>query len=152
MRPMRLMTPLHVTWPRRASFCRTKRDRRRRSYGCLREHNFSIKEFLSIWKQWNRHRPRLKGVRLIRRQMQPGESPSVTGGAIVFFTYIGFDSVSTAAEECKNPKRDLPIGILVSLVCLLLLLCCGRLDLSGIQRWNTLGNAAPVAQALEPSD
>ena len=35
----------------------------------------------------------------------------LTGGSIVFFTYIGFDSVSTAAEECKNPQRDLPIGI-----------------------------------------
>jgi APA family basic amino acid/polyamine antiporter len=37
----------------------------------------------------------------------------VTGGAIVFFTYIGFDSVSTAAEEARNPQRDLPIGILL---------------------------------------
>ena len=40
----------------------------------------------------------------------------VTGGAIVFFTYIGFDSVSTAAEECKDPQRDLPFGIIASLV------------------------------------
>ena len=39
----------------------------------------------------------------------------VTGGAIVFFTYIGFDSVSTAAEEARNPQRDLPIGIIGSL-------------------------------------
>ncbi len=39
----------------------------------------------------------------------------LTGGAIVFFAYIGFDSVSTAAEECKNPRRDLPLGILTSL-------------------------------------
>src|SRR6266478_6015604 len=37
----------------------------------------------------------------------------VTGGAIVFFTYIGFDSVSTAAEECKTPQRDLPFGIIM---------------------------------------
>src|SRR3989475_10661956 len=36
----------------------------------------------------------------------------LTGGSIVFFTYIGFDSVSTAAEECKSPQRDLPIGII----------------------------------------
>jgi len=36
----------------------------------------------------------------------------VTGGAIVFFTYIGFDSVSTAAEECKTPQRDLPFASL----------------------------------------
>src|SRR5438067_969324 len=40
----------------------------------------------------------------------------VTGGAIVFFTYIGFDSVSTAAEECRKPQRDLPFGIIASLM------------------------------------
>ncbi|HYP04856.1 MAG TPA: amino acid permease, partial [Bryobacteraceae bacterium] len=45
----------------------------------------------------------------------------VTGAAIVFFTYIGFDSVSTAAEECRQPQRDLPIGILMTLfICTLL--------------------------------
>ena len=47
--------------------------------------------------------------------MPNGWQGVLTGGAIVFFSYIGFDSVSTAAEECKNPKRDLPIGILTSL-------------------------------------
>jgi APA family basic amino acid/polyamine antiporter len=40
----------------------------------------------------------------------------ITGGAIIFFTYIGFDSVSTAAEEAKNPQKDIPIGIIASLV------------------------------------
>jgi amino acid transporter len=40
----------------------------------------------------------------------------VTGGAIIFFTYIGFDSVSTAAEEAKNPKHDIPFGIIASLI------------------------------------
>ncbi len=40
----------------------------------------------------------------------------VTGGAIVFFTYIGFDSVSTAAEESRNPQKDLPFGIIMSLI------------------------------------
>ena len=40
----------------------------------------------------------------------------VTGGAIIFFTYIGFDSVSTAAEEAKTPQRDIPIGIIASLI------------------------------------
>ena len=52
----------------------------------------------------------------------------LTGGSIVFFTYIGFDSVSTAAEECKNPQRDLPIGIIATLVvCTLLYIArsCG---------------------------
>ena len=43
----------------------------------------------------------------------PNGFPGVlTGAAIVFFTYIGFDSVSTAAEECKRPQRDLPFGII----------------------------------------
>ena len=45
-----------------------------------------------------------------------GFSGIVTGGAIIFFTYIGFDSVSTAAEEAKNPQRDIPFGIIASLI------------------------------------
>jgi APA family basic amino acid/polyamine antiporter len=73
----------------------------------------------------------------------------LTGGAIVFFTYIGFDSVSTAAEECKNPKRDLPIGILVSLFVCAFFYVAVALVLTGIQHWTTLDNAAPVARALE---
>ena len=73
----------------------------------------------------------------------------LTGGAIVFFTYIGFDSVSTAAEECKSPKRDLPIGILVSLFVCAFLYIAVALILTGIQKWSTLGTAAPVAEALQ---
>ncbi len=42
--------------------------------------------------------------------MPNGFSGMLTGAAIVFFTYIGFDSVSTAAEECRNPQRDMPSG------------------------------------------
>ncbi len=53
--------------------------------------------------------------------MPNGWQGVLTGSAIVFFTYIGFDSVSTAAEEARNPQRDLPAGILISLlVCALL--------------------------------
>src|SRR5579871_2212960 len=47
--------------------------------------------------------------------MPNGWQGVLTGGAIAFFSYIGFDSVYTAAEECKNPKRDLPLGIMTSL-------------------------------------
>jgi basic amino acid/polyamine antiporter, APA family len=73
----------------------------------------------------------------------------LTGGAIVFFSYIGFDAVSTAAEECKNPKRDVPIGILASLFVCAFFYVALAVVLTGIQKWNTLNNAAPVAQALE---
>jgi APA family basic amino acid/polyamine antiporter len=48
--------------------------------------------------------------------MPHGWSGVLTGGSIIFFTYIGFDSVSTAAEECKRPQRDLPIGIITTLI------------------------------------
>ncbi len=73
----------------------------------------------------------------------------LTGGAIVFFSYIGFDAVSTAAEECKNPKRDMPIGILASLFVCALFYVALAVVLTGIQKWDTLNNAAPVAIALE---
>jgi APA family basic amino acid/polyamine antiporter len=78
-----------------------------------------------------------------------GMSGVLTGAAIVFFTYIGFDSVSTAAEECKNPQRDLPIGIIGTLVACSTLYISVALVLTGIAPWNTLGNAAPVAGALK---
>ncbi len=73
----------------------------------------------------------------------------LTGGAIVFFTYIGFDSVSTAAEECRHPQRDLPIGIIATLVICALLYTSVGLVLTGIADWKTLNNAAPVANALK---
>lgn len=72
----------------------------------------------------------------------------LTGGSIIFFTYIGFDSVSTAAEEAKNPQRDLPIGIIATLLICTLLYIAVVVVLTGIARWDTLGNAAPVANVL----
>jgi APA family basic amino acid/polyamine antiporter len=81
--------------------------------------------------------------------MPNGWQGVLTGGAIVFFTYIGFDSVSTAAEECKNPKRDLPLGILFSLGVCALLYVSVAVVLTGIQPWESLRNAAPVANALK---
>ena len=78
-----------------------------------------------------------------------GYSGMLTGAAIVFFTYIGFDSVSTAAEECRNPQRDLPIGIIATLVVCATLYIAVALVLTGIKPWQTLNSAAPVADALK---
>jgi APA family basic amino acid/polyamine antiporter len=74
----------------------------------------------------------------------------LTGGSIIFFTYIGFDSVSTAAEECKQPKRDLPIGIIATLVICTLLYISVVVVLTGLVRWETLlDDAAPVVNTLK---
>ena len=77
----------------------------------------------------------------------------VTGGAIVFFTYIGFDSVSTAAEECKTPQRDLPFGIIASLIICTILYVGVAIVLLGMMKYTTFvsGEAAeaPVAYALK---
>jgi APA family basic amino acid/polyamine antiporter len=82
--------------------------------------------------------------------MPHGWQGVLTGGAIVFFSYIGFDAVSTAAEECKNPKRDLPLGIMFSLGVCALLYVSVSLVLTGVQSYTTyLGDAAPVATALK---
>lgn len=74
------------------------------------------------------------------------------GAAIVFFAFIGFDAVSTAAQEAKNPKRDMPIGILGSLiVCTILYILFSRV-LTGIANWEefkTVGKEASVAYAIQ---
>ena len=73
-----------------------------------------------------------------------------TGGSIIFFSYIGFDSVSTAAEECKNPQRDLPFGILATLVVCSVLYGAVAIVLSGIVPWQSvMGDAAPVVNAIK---
>jgi len=70
------------------------------------------------------------------------------GAALIFFAYIGFDAVSTAAEEAVNPQRDLPIGILVSLaVCTVIYVVVAGL-LTGIVPYYTLNVASPVADSL----
>ena len=79
-----------------------------------------------------------------------GWSGILTGGSIVFFTYIGFDSVSTAAEECKNPQRDVPIGIIATLVVCTLLYIGVVVVLTGLVPWQTLmDDAAPVVNTLK---
>jgi APA family basic amino acid/polyamine antiporter len=74
------------------------------------------------------------------------------GAAIVFFAFIGFDAVSTAAQEAKNPKRDMPIGILGSLVvCTILYILFGHV-LTGVAHYSefkTAGKEASVAYAIQ---
>ena len=71
------------------------------------------------------------------------------GAAIVFFAYIGFDAISTAAEETRNPQRNLPIGILGGLaVCTLIYVVVGAV-ITGMVPYTELGVADPLARALE---
>jgi APA family basic amino acid/polyamine antiporter len=70
------------------------------------------------------------------------------GAAYIFFAYIGFDAVSTTAQEAKNPQRDLPIGIIVSLlVCTALYIMVAGV-LTGMVRWQDINIEAPVARAF----
>lgn len=73
----------------------------------------------------------------------------VQGAAMVFFAYIGFDAVSTAAEETKNPQRTLPIGIIGSLIISSILYIAVAFVLNGMVPFNLLNNAAPVTFALQ---
>jgi APA family basic amino acid/polyamine antiporter len=71
------------------------------------------------------------------------------GAAIVFFAYIGFDAISTAAEETRNPQRNLPIGILGGLaICTVIYVIVGAV-LTGMVPYTQLGVADPLARALE---
>ncbi|MBM7866853.1 amino acid permease [Heliobacterium gestii] len=82
--------------------------------------------------------------------MPYGVSGIWSGAAIVFFAYIGFDAVSTAAEEVKNPQRDLPIGIVASLaICTVLYIIVSAI-LTGIVPYDQFkGVSAPVALAMQ---
>ncbi len=80
---------------------------------------------------------------------QFGVSGIVRGAAVVFFAYIGFDAVSTAAQEAKNPKRDMPIGILGSLaVCTVLYVAVGFV-LTGIVAYDQLNVPDPIAVGID---
>jgi APA family basic amino acid/polyamine antiporter len=71
------------------------------------------------------------------------------GAAVIFFAYIGFDAVSTAAQEAKNPQRDMPIGILGSLVVCTILYIAVSLVMTGLVSYKTLNVSAPVALAID---
>ncbi len=69
--------------------------------------------------------------------------------AIIFFAYIGFDAVSTAAEETKDPARDMPFGIVMSLVVTTVLYIALSIVMTGIAPWKQLGTAEPMITALQ---
>ncbi|MEQ1949291.1 MAG: amino acid permease [Bryobacteraceae bacterium] len=70
------------------------------------------------------------------------------GAAYIFFAYIGFDAVSTTAQEARNPQRDLPIGIIVSLVVCTVLYISVSAVLTGMVPWREVNIEAPIARAF----
>jgi APA family basic amino acid/polyamine antiporter len=78
-----------------------------------------------------------------------GISGVFTGAGVIFFAYIGFDALSTAAQETKNPARDMPIGILWSLVICTVLYVAVALVLTGIVNYKDLNVSAPIALAID---
>ncbi|HEX6790057.1 MAG TPA: amino acid permease [Candidatus Krumholzibacteria bacterium] len=72
----------------------------------------------------------------------------LAGAAIIFFAYIGFDAVSTQAEEAKNPKRDVPIGIIASLLICTILYIAVSAVLTGMVRYDQIDISAPVSSAF----
>jgi basic amino acid/polyamine antiporter, APA family len=83
-----------------------------------------------------------------------GFSPNGAAGisaaaAIIFFSYIGFDAVSTAAEETKNPPKDMPFGIIMSLLITTVLYIAISIVMTGMAPWKQLGTAEPMITALQ---
>lgn len=78
-----------------------------------------------------------------------GWSGIMGAAGVIFFAYIGFDAISTAAQETKNPQRDMPIGILASLVVCTILYVAVATVLTGMVSYKELDVAAPVALALD---
>ncbi len=84
-------------------------------------------------------------------QTDPAGSPVgvLAGAAIIFFAYIGFDSVSTHTEEARNPRRDVPIGIIASLLICTVLYIAVVAVLTGMVKYDQLDIAAPVSRAFQ---
>lgn len=78
-----------------------------------------------------------------------GLSGILRGAGVMFFAYLGFDAVSTAAQEAKNPKRDMPIGILGSLFACTAIYIVFSLVLTGVVHYTRLNVPAPVAVAID---
>ncbi|HEY0540023.1 MAG TPA: amino acid permease [Actinoallomurus sp.] len=100
--------------------------------------------------------PEVEGGKAPLIQVLFGYTPSTygwagifAGAAIVFFAFIGFDVVATAAEETKKPKRDLPIGIIASLLICTTLYVAVSLVVTGMQNYRHLSVDAPLAEAFK---
>jgi APA family basic amino acid/polyamine antiporter len=78
-----------------------------------------------------------------------GISGLMMGAGTIFFAYIGFDAVSTAAQECRNPQKDMPVGMIGSLAVCTVLYILFALVLTGLVPYKQLGVAAPVALAID---
>ena len=72
----------------------------------------------------------------------------LAGAAMIFFAYIGFDAVSTQSEEARNPQRDVPIGIIASLIVCTILYIVVSIVLTGMVRYDKLDHDAPVSDAF----
>jgi APA family basic amino acid/polyamine antiporter len=82
--------------------------------------------------------------------MPNGWNGVLAGGSIIFFTYIGFDAVSTASEECRKPQRDVPIGIIATLIVCTILYAGVSIVLTGLVNWQSVaGDGAPLVNALK---
>ncbi|MDR2423579.1 MAG: amino acid permease [Prevotellaceae bacterium] len=78
-----------------------------------------------------------------------GWSGILRAAAVIFFAYLGFDALATAAQEARNPQRDMPKGILVSLIICAILYIMVTAVLTGIVHYKELGVSAPIAHAID---
>jgi APA family basic amino acid/polyamine antiporter len=100
---------------------------------------------MSLWGQISRA---FVDVMTGNNTVQYGVGGIIAGAARIFFAYLGFEAVSTAGAEAKNPKRDMPIGILGSLVICTVLYILTAGVLIGVVPYTSLNNPAPIATAV----
>ena len=105
---------------------------------------FTLMHRHELWANWHPFVPPNQG-----HFGQFGWSGVARGAAVIFFAYIGFDAVSTAAQEAKNPKRDMPMGILGSLVICTILYILVGLILTGLVNYKYLGVPDSLAVGME---
>ncbi len=80
--------------------------------------------------------------------MPNGWNGVFVGASLIFFAYIGFDAVSTAAEEAKNPQKDMPRAMMISLAVTSIIYIVVTLVMTGLVPWREHGNADPLASAF----